>query len=48
MFIVIDTFDESYPCIISDPESGMPLLFDNRQDAQDEADLCQDAIVVEI
>lgn len=45
MFIVIDTFD--IPTIVSD-EYGMPLEFDTKEEAQQEADECQEAIVVEI
>ena len=48
MFIVIDTFDPLYPSIVVDVESGMPLLFDNKEEAQEEAEDCQDAIVIEI
>jgi hypothetical protein len=48
MFIVIDTFDPLYPNIVVDIESGMPLLFDTREEAEDEANECQEAIVVEI
>lgn len=48
MFIVIDTFDPLYPYIVSDIDSGMPLLFDDKEDAEVEAGDCQDAIVVEI
>lgn len=48
MFIVIDTFDPYYPYIVSDVDNGMPLLFDNREEAEIEAGDCQDAIVIEI
>ena len=48
MFIVIDTFDPMYPNIVTDMDSGMPLLFDSIEEAQAEADDCQKAIVVEI
>lgn len=48
MFIVIDTFDITCPYIVNDMESGMPLLFDTIEEAQAEADECQEAIVVEI
>lgn len=48
MYIVIETFDPEFPCIVSNPEDGMPLLFDNQEDAQKEADDCQIGIVVEI
>lgn len=47
MFIVIDTFDLDFPYIVSS-ETGMPLLFDTKEEAQKEADECQEAIVVEI
>lgn len=48
MYIVIETFDSHFPYIVSSPDDGMPLLFDNIKDAQNEADDCQAAIVVEI
>jgi hypothetical protein len=48
MYIVIETFDPLFPSIVSDPETGMPLLFDTQEEAQEEADNCQEAIVVEI
>ena len=47
MFIVIDTFDSDFPQIVCS-ETGMPLLFDTKEEAQKEADECQKAIVVEI
>jgi hypothetical protein len=47
-WIVIDTFDRYFPCIVVDPENGMPLLFDTEEEAQEEANECQIAIVVEI
>ena len=46
MFIVIETFDKSFPVIVTD-ENGYPLLFDFQTEAQGEADLCQDGIVIE-
>ena len=48
MYIVIDTFDPYWPAIVSDPDSGAPLLFDTREEAQEEADQCQDATIVEL
>lgn len=48
MYIVIDTFDPYFPCIVSDPDNGMPLLFETLEAAQAEADECQDAKVVEL
>jgi hypothetical protein len=48
MFIVIDTFDMYFPCIVTDPENGMPIIFDTKEEAQEEADKCQEAIVVEL
>lgn len=47
MYIVIETFDTTFPSIICD-EEGCPLLFDTIEEAKEEADECQDAIVVEI
>jgi hypothetical protein len=48
MYIVIETFDPYYPSIVVDIESGMPLLFDTKEEAEAEAYECQKAIVVEI
>ena len=48
MYIVIERFDAEYPTIVVDEESGMPKLFDTREEAQTEADECQDGLVVEI
>lgn len=48
MYIVIDTFDQMYPSIVVDVETGMPLLFAKREDAEAEAEECQVALVVEI
>lgn len=48
MFIVIDTFDPYYPYIVSDMDSNMPLLFETKEEAQEEADDCQTAIIIEI
>lgn len=48
MYIVIDTTDSFYPCIVVDIETSMPLLFDTREEAEKEAEDCQEAIVVEI
>ena len=48
MFIVIEKFDVEFPTIVSDMESGMPMLFDTAEEAQIEADECQDGIVLEL
>ncbi len=48
MYIVIETFDPLWPTIVVDMESGMPLIFDNEEDAQKEASECQSGIVVQI
>lgn len=47
-FIVIENFDIECPNICVDSESGMPLIFDTIEQAQIEADDCQDGIVVEL
>lgn len=47
MFIVIDTFDDLYPMIVSS-EDGYSLLFETREEAQAEAEDCQEAVIVEI
>ena len=48
MWIVIETFDKECPAIVCDPEDGMPLIFDDEEEAQKEADECQEGIVVDI
>lgn len=48
MYIVIDTFDSDFPCIVSNPDDGMPLLFDTEEEAKEEASNCQSAIVVNL
>ncbi len=48
MYIVIETFDPYWPCIVSDPETGAPKLFDTKEEAEDEAAECQDGLVVEL
>lgn len=47
MYIVIETFDKVFPYIVSDRD-GMPMVFDNREDAESEAEELQLGIVVEI
>jgi hypothetical protein len=46
MYIVIEAFDTSYPMIVIDEISGMPLIFETEEEAQKEADECQKGIVV--
>lgn len=48
MYIVIETFDKSFPSIVCDPEDSMPIIFDTENEAQKEANKCQDGIVVDI
>ncbi len=48
MFIVIDTFNTEWPTIVCDPDTGKPLSFDTPEEAQEEADDCHEAKVVEI
>ncbi len=48
MFIVIDTFDTFYPSIVVQQDTGMPLIFETRQEAEKEAEDCQEAVIVEI
>jgi hypothetical protein len=48
MFIVIDTFDTFYPSIVVQKDTGMPLIFETRQEAEKEAEDCQGAVIVEI
>lgn len=45
-YIVIEKFDREYP-VICMSEEGLPLIFDSLEAAQEEADDCQDGIVVE-
>jgi hypothetical protein len=44
-WIVIDTFDMEYPHIVCN-EEGLPLIFEDKEEAEDEALDCQRAIVV--
>lgn len=46
MYIVVDIFDTHFPSIVCN-EDGYPLLFDSEEDAQQEANQCQRAVVVE-
>lgn len=46
MFIVIEKFDVYFPCICTN-EDGLPLIFNTPEEAQEEADKCQDGIIVE-
>lgn len=45
-FIVIDLFDKDFPCIVSN-EEGMPKIFETREEAEKEAEDCQDGVVFE-
>lgn len=47
MYIVIETFDKTFPYIVSD-EDGMPKVFDDESEAEAEADDLQLGIVIEI
>lgn len=46
MFIIIDTFDKFFPCIVTN-EEGMPLLFNTKEEAAKEAENVQNPIIVE-
>ena len=48
MYIVIEKFDLRWPSIVVDMEEGSPLLFNTVEEAQAEADECQDGLVVEL
>ena len=45
MYIVIEAHDINWPIIVTD-EEGQPLIFNTEQEAQEEADDCQDGRVV--
>ena len=45
MIIVLEVFDPLYPVIVTN-EDGWPKLFDTQEEAQAEADECQEGIVV--
>ena len=47
-YIVIERADFDFPCIVTDMETGCPKIFYEIEDAQIEANDCQDGIVVEI
>jgi hypothetical protein len=49
MFIVIETWpDPESATVVVDPESGKTRVFKTREEAQAEADQCQDGIVVAV
>ena len=48
MYIVIETFDPLWPAIQVDPDNGMPLIFETEEEAQKEANECQNGIVVKV
>lgn len=47
MYIVIECFDVYWPTIVTD-EEGKPLLFDTLEEAQKEADDCQNGKPFEV
>lgn len=47
-WIVIETFGGAEYATVVTNEDGENKVFDNAKDAQDEADDCQDGIVVEV
>jgi hypothetical protein len=47
-FIVIEIFGGAEYAVICTDTDGNNLVFDNREDAQDEAADCQDGIVIEL
>jgi hypothetical protein len=48
MFIVIETFGDAADAAICTDTEGNNLVFDTREEAQTEADDCQQGIVIEI
>jgi hypothetical protein len=44
-FIVIEKFDREWPAIAC-TEDGQPMLFETEEAAKDEAEDCQDGLVV--
>lgn len=48
MYIVIEKFDPEYPMIVTKYGEDMPWLFETMEEAQVEADECQDGQVVKI
>lgn len=48
-WIVIEMFpDASQASIVADPETGWNKVFDTIEEAQEEAEDCQDGIIIEI
>ena len=45
MYIVIELFDKIFPTIVTD-EEGIPLVFEDRSEAEIEAADCQDGLIV--
>ena len=48
MYIVLECHGGAEYTIVCMNEDGTNMVFDNHQEAQDEADNCQDGLVVEI
>lgn len=44
-YIVIEVFDPTWPSIITS-SNGYPIIFNSKEEAQKEADECQNGIVV--
>ena len=47
MFIVLELFDLSFPCIVID-EDGIPIIFESRQAAEQVAQDLHDPKIVEV
>lgn len=47
MYIVIEKFNPGWPTIVTD-EEGQPKLFDSWKSASEEAEDCQDGIIVDL
>ena len=48
MWIVIEKFDREWPVIVGAYGTDTPAMFDTEEEAQKEADECQDGQVVKL
>jgi hypothetical protein len=46
-YIVIEDFDPAYPWIVTNTD-GIPLIFETKEEAEEEASQCQNGKVVEL
>ena len=47
MYIIIELFDKTFPTIVTN-EEGIPLVFEDKNEAEIEAEDCQNGLIVDI